>query len=132
MSAAERTPPHTTRRDEFTNFMFLERAQQAAGEGTADNWRLFPQARARGARVGLPWQALPQHTNKQILIQPAHKRVQEFRDKNEPSSFHRDAIDRVHYVPQADKYVTCSRDGSFRRGGTRARLFCLFVLHHSV
>lgn len=30
------------RRDEFTNFMFLEKAQAAAGEGDADNWRLFP------------------------------------------------------------------------------------------
>jgi hypothetical protein len=30
------------RRDEFTNFMFLEKAQAAAGEGDSDNWRLFP------------------------------------------------------------------------------------------
>jgi hypothetical protein len=29
-------------RDEFTNFMFLEKAQAAAGEGDSDNWRLFP------------------------------------------------------------------------------------------
>jgi hypothetical protein len=29
-------------RDEFTNFMFLQKAQAAGDEGDADNWRLFP------------------------------------------------------------------------------------------
>lgn len=29
-------------RDEFTNFMFLQKAQVAGHEGDADNWRLFP------------------------------------------------------------------------------------------
>lgn len=29
-------------RDEFTNFMFLEKAQAAAGGSDSDNWRLFP------------------------------------------------------------------------------------------
>lgn len=29
-------------RDEFTNFMFLERAQAGGDVGDADNWRLFP------------------------------------------------------------------------------------------
>ncbi|WIA12480.1 hypothetical protein OEZ85_012515 [Tetradesmus obliquus] len=28
--------------DEFTNYMFLEKAQAAAGDSAADNWRLFP------------------------------------------------------------------------------------------
>jgi hypothetical protein len=30
------------RREEFTNYMFLERAQEASGT-TNENWRLFPQ-----------------------------------------------------------------------------------------
>lgn len=30
------------RREEFTNYVFLERAQMA-GESSAENWRLFPQ-----------------------------------------------------------------------------------------
>ena len=29
-------------REEFTNYMFLERAQEAAGVN-AENWKLFPQ-----------------------------------------------------------------------------------------
>jgi hypothetical protein len=29
-------------RDEFTNYMFLQKAQAAGDEGDADNWRLFP------------------------------------------------------------------------------------------
>ena len=29
-------------REEFTNYMFLERAQEAAGIN-AENWKLFPQ-----------------------------------------------------------------------------------------
>lgn len=51
-----------------------------------------------------------------------HPRPQEFRDRNEPGSLHRDAVDRVRYVAAADKYVTCSRDGSFRRVALRPRL----------
>jgi len=31
-----------TSREEFTNYMFLERAQEAAGIN-AENWKLFPQ-----------------------------------------------------------------------------------------
>lgn len=42
---APRGQPH---RDEFTNYMFLEKAQQAAGEGATETWRLFPQVRAAG------------------------------------------------------------------------------------
>lgn len=32
----------SSRREEFTNYMFLERAQEASGS-TNENWRLFPQ-----------------------------------------------------------------------------------------
>eukprot|EP00878_Enallax_costatus_P028786 GHUV01031129.1.p1 GENE.GHUV01031129.1~~GHUV01031129.1.p1 ORF type:complete len:131 (+),score=45.56 GHUV01031129.1:316-708(+) len=28
--------------DEFTNYMFLEKAQASANDETSDNWRLFP------------------------------------------------------------------------------------------
>lgn len=34
-------------REEFTNYMFLERAQEAAGM-SSENWRLFPQVGAKG------------------------------------------------------------------------------------
>jgi len=80
--------------DEFTNFMFLEKAQQAAGEGAAENWRLFPQ---------------------------------EFRDTNEQSCYHRDQVDRLYYVSQVDKYITCGRDGSFRWvcAAVRIAVLCL-------
>lgn len=30
-------------RDEFTSYMFLHKAQAAAGEGEGSNWRLLPQ-----------------------------------------------------------------------------------------
>ncbi|KAJ9529394.1 hypothetical protein QJQ45_013762 [Haematococcus lacustris] len=66
--------------EEFTNYMFLERAQEASGT-TSENWRLFPQ---------------------------------DFRDKNDPGVAHRGAVDKIMYVEAIDKYVTCSRDGSFR------------------
>lgn len=33
---------HAPQREEFTNYMFLERAQEAAGVH-AENWKLFPQ-----------------------------------------------------------------------------------------
>lgn len=34
-------------REEFTNYMFLERAQEAAGM-SSENWRLFPQVGGEG------------------------------------------------------------------------------------
>eukprot|EP00798_Chlamydomonas_sp_ICE-L_P024012 gene24012-9585_t len=66
--------------EEFTNYMFLEKAQEAAGV-TSENWRLFPQ---------------------------------DFRDKNDPGVFHRGPVDKVLYCEPIDKYITCSRDGTFR------------------
>uniref|UniRef100_A0A7S0WPJ8 EF-hand domain-containing protein n=1 Tax=Chlamydomonas leiostraca TaxID=1034604 RepID=A0A7S0WPJ8_9CHLO len=66
--------------EEFTNYMFLERAQEASGT-TSENWRLFPQ---------------------------------DFRDKNDPGVAHRGPVDRIMYCEAIDKYITCSRDGSFR------------------
>lgn len=44
----------------------------------------------------------------------ARGRLQDFRDRNELNAYHRDQVDRVRYVHQVDKYVTCARDGSFR------------------
>jgi hypothetical protein len=113
------------RRDEFTRFMFLERAQHAGNESNADNWRLFPQVcLLRDGSVCASNKLLyaaklePAHTKnnpplktKTTTKQPKQK---EFRDRNEPSSRHRDRVDRVVHVPQADKYVTCGRDGSVR------------------
>lgn len=37
-------------REEFTNYMFLERAQEAAGM-SSENWRLFPQVGAKGHQL---------------------------------------------------------------------------------
>lgn len=58
------------RRDEFTNFMFLEKAQQAGGEGAAENWRLFPQVRLapHAAPPGRP------SLGTQLTIQRVHAR----------------------------------------------------------
>jgi len=66
--------------EEFTNYMFLERAQEASGT-TNENWRLFPQ---------------------------------DFKDRNDPGVSHRGQVDHVFYCEVIDKYVTISRDGSFR------------------
>jgi hypothetical protein len=66
--------------EEFTNYMFLERAQEAAGMN-AENWKLFPQ---------------------------------DFRDKNEIGVCHRGPVDKVYYCEPIDRYVSCSRDGTFR------------------
>ncbi|KAF5835754.1 WD40-repeat-containing domain protein [Dunaliella salina] len=66
--------------EEFTNYMFLERAQEASGT-TNENWRLFPQ---------------------------------DFKDRNDPGVSHRGQVDQVFYCEVIDKYVTISRDGSFR------------------
>jgi hypothetical protein len=154
--------PPIDHRDEFTNFMFLERAQQAADEGSSENWRLFPQvagsaAPAAGARGGarhsaqspkVHWRFAShacqackgQGPPRAARVTPPHgpprdhpaptapakpgqspaPTCQEFRDKNEHSCYHRDQVDRVYYVQQVDKYVTCGRDGSFRCGGRQA------------
>lgn len=51
-----------TCRDEFTNFMFLEKVQAGSADSATENWRLFPQ---------------------------------EFRDKNESSSYHHDQVRHI-------------------------------------
>lgn len=53
--------PH---RDEFTNFMFLEKAQAATDESDADNWRLFPAGfRDKNSASSMHHeQVIPQHT----------------------------------------------------------------------
>lgn len=40
--------------------------------------------------------------------------LQELPGGNENNGTHSDAIERVIYVPEVDKYITCSRDATFR------------------
>lgn len=66
-------------RDEFTNYMFLQRSE--AADDNIDNWRFFPQ---------------------------------DFKDRNDSGTNHRDAVEFLVHFEQGDKYITCGRDGTFR------------------
>lgn len=66
-------------RDEFTNYMFLQRSE--AADDNVDNWRFFPQ---------------------------------DFKDRNDNGTSHRDTVEFLLNFEQGDKYITCGRDGTFR------------------
>lgn len=40
--------------------------------------------------------------------------LQELPGRNENNGTHSDTIERVVHVPEVDKYITCSRDATFR------------------
>lgn len=96
--------------DEFSNYMFLKKADN--DEDSAACYRLFPAVRCRTFNSFI-YQCMPR-TGNSSLISTRCTSLQELPGRTDNTGTHSDLIERVVHVPEVDKYITCSRDATFR------------------